>query len=81
MKKEKRADSRIVHVNDSIAHVMKRGEGWAIKKHGAERAIKIYPRKDTAVRNALKLIPLGLDVVIHHKDGTIQRWEKAKVKI
>lgn len=72
---------KVSSVDSSIAHVMKRGEGWAIKKHGAGRAIKIYSRKAAAVKNALKLIPLGLDVVIHHKDGTIQKWEKAKIKI
>ncbi|MCX6583936.1 MAG: DUF2188 domain-containing protein [Candidatus Aminicenantes bacterium] len=68
-------------VNSKIVHVMKRGEGWVIRKHGAMRATKIYSRKDAAVKNALKFIPLGLDVVIHHKDGTIQKWEKASIKI
>ena len=59
-------------------HIISRKDGWAVKKEGASRASKIYKKKDSAVNNAQKLKKSGHDVIIHKKDGTIQKWEKAK---
>lgn len=59
-------------------HVIKRDEGWAIKKEGASRATRIYKSKAEAVEKAQKFKKSGYDLVIHNKDGSIQRWEKSK---
>ncbi len=59
-------------------HVIARGHGWAIKKQGALKATRVYKDKDTAVKNAKKMSNAGYSVIIHKKDGTVQRWEKPK---
>ncbi len=59
-------------------HVIKRKDRWAVRKHGASRASKIYHSKEEAVRGAQKLKGKGYDLVIHKKDGSIQRWEVAE---
>ncbi len=61
-------------------HVIKRDEGWAIKKEGASRATRIYKSKREAVEGAREFKKSGYDVVIHNEDGSIQRWEKSKKK-
>lgn len=59
-------------------HVISRKDGWAVKKEGNSRASRIYPNKKSAVYNAGRLKSKGHDVVVHKKDGSIQKWEKAK---
>ncbi len=59
-------------------HVISRKDAWAIKKQGASRATKIYKKKDTALREARKMCKIGYDVIVHKKDGSIQKWEKSK---
>lgn len=59
-------------------HIISRKDGWAVKKEGTSRASKIYQKKDRAVNDAQKLKNSGHDVIIHKRDGTIQKWEKAK---
>lgn len=60
------------------AHIVKRETGWAVKKEGASRAVKLYSTKDEAVKGAQKLKKSGSDLVIHKKDGSIEKWEKSK---
>ena len=57
-------------------HIISRKDGWAIKKQGASRATKIYQKKETAIKDAQKLRKTGHDVIVHKKDGTIQKWKK-----
>jgi hypothetical protein len=59
-------------------HVIKRDEGWAVKKQGTSRASRIYKSKEDAVEGAQKFKKSGHDLVIHKKDGSIQKWEKSK---
>ena len=59
-------------------HIVKRDSGWAVKKEGAQRATKVYPTKEQAIKGAEKSRKLGNDVVIHKKDGSIQKWKKSK---
>lgn len=59
-------------------HIVKRGSGWAVKKEGAQRAIKIYDTKDKAIDGAQKEKKSGSDLIIHKKDGSIEKWQKAK---
>jgi len=56
-------------------HIISRGDNWAVKKEGTTRASKIYQDKESAITSARKS---GLDVVVHKKDGSIQKWEKPK---
>ena len=59
-------------------HVVKRDSGWAVKKEGAKRATKVYTTKEQAVKGGQKDRKAGRDLVIHKKDGSIQKWEKSK---
>jgi hypothetical protein len=63
---------------DGRVHVISRNDGWAVKKEGNIRASKVVKTKDEAVTTARRVASQALDVVIHKKDGTIQKWEKAK---
>ncbi len=58
-------------------HVISRNGGWAVKSEGATRASKVYKTKDAAVSGAKKS-SRGRDVVIHKKDGSIEKWQKSK---
>src|SRR5208337_802658 len=63
---------------DGRVHVISRSDGWAVKKEGNTRASRVVKTKDEAVSTARKVASKALDVVIHKKDGTIQKWEKAE---
>lgn len=62
---------------DNKVHVISRNGGWAVKREGATRASKIYGTKDAAVSGATKSSK-GRDIVIHKRDGSIDRWKKSK---
>jgi len=59
-------------------HIISRNDGWAVKKEGSSRASRIYESKVSAIRSAKALRQKGNDIVVHKRDGTIQKWEKAK---
>lgn len=59
-------------------HVVKRDSGWAVKKEGTKRATKVYTTKEQAVKGTEKARKSGSDVVIHKRDGSIQKWVKSK---
>jgi hypothetical protein len=56
-------------------HVVSRKDGWAVKTEGNAKASRLFERKEAAVEGARKLSK-GNDVIIHKKDGSIQRWER-----
>jgi len=58
-------------------HIIKREDGWAIKKMGASRASRVYGSKEEAVKGGQELRRSGHDLVIHNSDGSIQKWEKS----
>ena len=64
-------------MSKSRVHVIKRDTGWAVKSEGAAKAFRVYNRKDEAVSSARKMSK-GSDVIVHRKDGTIQKWNKSK---
>jgi hypothetical protein len=59
-------------------HIISRDKGWAIKKEGLSRASQIRGNKEAAIKGAKKLKRRGFDIVVHRKDGSIERWEKSK---
>jgi hypothetical protein len=58
-------------------HVISRSGGWAVKKEGNTKASKIYSTKDAAVKGASKSSK-GRDIIVHKKDGSIEKWQKPK---
>ncbi len=70
---------RITHRKDSSQkiHVIPQNKKWAIKKEGSARASKISSNKETAISQARKMAKQDhKDVVVHRKDGTIEKWHK-----
>lgn len=59
-------------------HVISHKNGWAIKREGTNRATKIVHRKKAAVSTAKSIAHKkpATDIVIHKKDGTIEKWVK-----
>jgi len=58
-------------------HVIKRTDGWVVKKEGADRASRKYDTKQEAVESTKSYRQKGHDFVIHKKDGTIEKWAKS----
>lgn len=58
-------------------HVIKRKNGWAVKKQGAAKALRVYKTKAEAIERASKLRKDGYDIIIHREDGSVQKWEYA----
>jgi hypothetical protein len=61
-------------------HIVKRDKGWAVKKEGSQRATKVYTTKEKAIEGAEKSLHSGIEIIIHKKDGSIQKWKKASKK-
>jgi len=59
----------------SRVHVVPSKSGWSVKKEGSKRASSVAPTKSAAV-SAAKNMKSGDRIVIHKKDGTIQRNSK-----
>ena len=55
-------------------HVIKRRNGWAVRKHGAQRAIKVFKLKDEAIKEAMTYRKSGYTVVVHKKDASVEKW-------
>jgi uncharacterized protein YdaT len=54
-------------------HVVPRGDGWAIKKEGAQRAGVVTDTQKAAIERAREqAVREKVEVVIHRKDGTIR---------
>lgn len=54
-------------------HIIKRGNGWAVKREGTQRATSVYDSKEKAIESASKHSKVGSIIIIHKKDGTIQK--------
>ena len=76
----KREDTDREEMVSQRVHVIKRGEGWGMLKEGTSRVSYVYTTKQEAIEEGREFKELGYDLVIHKKDGSIQRWEKAKKK-
>lgn len=63
--------------NNKKIHVISRNGEWAVKSEGASRASKVYKTKDAAVSGATESSK-GRDIVIHKRDGSIDKWKKSK---
>jgi hypothetical protein len=58
-------------------HIIKRGDGWAIKKEGGLKASRVFDKKEDAEEHSRRYRNDGYDVIVHRKDGSIEKWEKA----
>lgn len=58
--------------------ISRRKKGWVIKKRGNQRATRLFPTKEEAVKNARTYLKKGYDVVVHRNDGSVERWLHAR---
>jgi len=58
-------------------HIIKRGDGWAVKKQGRTRASKVYKSQDDAIRGAKKMNS-SAEIIVHKRDGSVRKWIKNK---
>jgi len=58
-------------------HIIKRKSRWALRKEGNQKASRIFETKEDARQHIQSYRQKGHDVVIHKKDGSIEKWEKA----
>ncbi len=59
-------------------HIIKRDTGWAVKREGASKASKVYDTKEEAVKGTDSFSKSGHDVIIHKRDGSIEKWKSSK---
>jgi hypothetical protein len=62
----------------SRIHVIKRNSRWAVKKQGNARASRVFDTKEEAVKSAKRYKAQGYDLIVHHKDGSVEQWEVAE---
>jgi len=69
--------SKAASTNSGRVHVVQSKDGWAVKKEGAKRATVVKTTKEGAVK-AANNIKTAVRIVVHKKDGTIQKNTKRK---
>ena len=52
-------------------------KGWAVKKQGAQRALRLFDSQIKAVAYAVDFRHKGFDVYVHDIQGRVQEWFKA----
>jgi len=58
-------------------HVVPSKSGWSVKKEGSKRSSAVRTTKQGAVK-AARSVKSAERIVIHKKDGTIQKHTKSK---
>ncbi len=60
-------------------HVISQQSKWAVIVEGSQRAYRVCPTKEGAVKSAKHLVENGLkkEIVIHKKDGSVERQLKS----
>lgn len=54
-------------------HVVKSGDGWAVKKEGTSRAASVHRKQDTAWKAGIKVAKKeGGEAYLHGRDGRIR---------
>lgn len=69
--------SKAASTNSKRVHVVPSKDGWSVKKEGSTRSSAVRPTKEGAVKAAKRLLSVER-IVIHKKDGTIQKNTKKK---
>ena len=63
-------------------HVISHKDSWAVHREGASRADRIFASKADAIARAKSLVENGraTDVIIHRRDGTVEKRESVVEK-
>ena len=80
VKVPKAAIQERIRVSDqSRVHVIAYKDRWAVKKEGTTRAHRVFDQKSDAIEGAKSLLQNQSSpgaIVVHGKDGAIDRWQK-----
>lgn len=57
-------------------HIVARRNRWATKWESKSRASKLFDTKAQAIQAAYASTHKRYDIVIHKKDGSVERWEE-----
>ncbi|MDQ2720177.1 MAG: DUF2188 domain-containing protein [Bacteroidota bacterium] len=49
-----------------------------LKREGASKASRVYDTKEESVKRTGSLSKSGHDVIIHKRDGSIEKWKSSK---
>lgn len=73
---------RSLSLKSNNVHVLSYRKDWAIKRAGLIRVDKIYSNKVDAISDARLIAKKehANNIVIHHKDGSISKFEKVKIE-
>lgn len=69
--------SKAASSNSGRVHVVPSKSGWSVKKEGAKRSTAVRATREDAIK-AAKDVKSAERIVIHKKDGTIQRNTKKR---
>ncbi len=64
-------------MKESRTHIIKRGNGWAVKRQGANKASKIYHTQQEAVKGA-KRLKNSSEIIVHRRNGSVGEWINSK---
>lgn len=64
-------------MNRNKVHVIKLGDAWAAKRHGAKRASLLLKDKQAVIEAAWRMKDVS-EVVVHRADGAIESLQKEK---
>lgn len=68
----------MAEVKSSRTHIIKRKTNWAVIREGAKRASGLFPTKVEAIKKAKEQITPDSSLIVHSKDGSIEKWIKGK---
>ena len=53
-------------------HIISRGNRWALIRERTDRALRVLDTKAAAIYHAMPYLATGYDIVVHHRDGTVE---------
>ncbi|MFB6340955.1 DUF2188 domain-containing protein [Saccharicrinis sp. FJH62] len=69
--------SKAASSNSGRVHVVPSKSGWSVKKEGAKRSTAVRATREDAIK-AAKDVKSADRIIVHKKDGTIQRNTKKR---
>ena len=61
-------------------HIISRGNRWALIRERTDRALRVLDTKAAAIYHAMPYLATGYDIVVHHRDGTVEGYDTDLVR-
>lgn len=60
-------------MTEKSQHVVPTPKGWSVRRHGANRATRVFDREEDAVAFAREVAKkAGTELFLHRRDGTVR---------